>query len=95
MSIENWKNKKIKGSEFTTFNYDQDALYDEIYPYAMICFILDQNTMIAVSSGEESPRQFMENSKNKYFLLDTSIPPKKNILTMNGQKTIYYAKETN
>lgn len=91
MSIQNWKNKIIKGRQFDTFNYDQESLNHKVYPYAMVCLVVDDNTMIAVGSDPLSPRDFMDKNKGNGFMIDLSIPPK-TMLTMQGQKTVYYAK---
>src|SRR5260370_26603338 len=92
MSIQDWKNKKIKGSQFTAFNYDQDSLGRKEYPYAMVCFLIDDETTIAVGSDPLSPKDFRDRNENNSFIVDFSIPPKK-MLTMNGDRTIYYAKK--
>lgn len=96
MSIQNWKNKIIKGSQFNAFNYDQESLNHKVYPYGMVCLVVDDNTMIAVGSDPLSPRDFMDKNRANGFMIDLSIPPK-TMLTMQGQKTVYYAKlvETN
>jgi len=91
MSIENWKNKIIKGRQFEAFNYDQESLNHKVYPYAMVCFVVDDNTMIAVGCDPLSPRDFMDKNKANGFMIDLSIPPKK-MFTMQGQKTVFYAK---
>lgn len=93
MSIQNWINRIIRGSQFNSFNYDQDSLNNKEYPYAMVCLVVDENTMIAVGSDPLSPKDFMDKNKHNSFMVDLSIPPK-TILTMQGQKTIYYAKLT-
>ncbi len=92
MSINDFKNRAIKGSQFTSFNYDQEALGSKEYPYSMICLNVDDDTLLAVGCGELSPREFMNNNQNTNFILDTSITPK-NMFTMHGQKTVYYAKK--
>lgn len=91
MSIQNWKNKIIKGQQFDAGNYDQESLNHKVYPYAMVCLVVDDNTMIAVGSDPLSPRDFMNKNKANGFMIDFSIPPK-TMLTMQGQKTVYYAK---
>lgn len=92
MPLQNWKDKIIKASQFSGFNYDQDSLNDEKYPYAMICFSLDDYTTIAVGTDPLSPRDFIEKNMNSSYMLDLTIPPR-NMLTMQGQKTVYYAKK--
>jgi hypothetical protein len=94
MTIKDWENKIIKGSQFNAFNYDQNSLDNEIYPYAMICFVIDENTMIAVGSDPESPKEFMNKNISNDFMVDFSIAPK-NMLTMQGQKTVCYTKKIN
>jgi len=94
MAIKDWENKIIKGSQFNAFNYDQDSLDNKIYPYAMVCFVIDEKTMIAVGSDPESPKDFMSKNSSNHFMVDFSIAPK-NMLTMQGQKTVYYAKRIN
>lgn len=91
MEIKDLKNKIIRGNNFTDFNYDQDSLNDETYPYAMVCLVLNENTMVAVGSDPLSPRDFMEQNGGNSFMVDFSIPPRK-MQTMQGFKTVYYAK---
>lgn len=91
MSIQNWKNKIIKGSQLNSGNYDQDSLNSQNYPYAMVCFEIDENTMIAVGSDPLSPKDFMIKNSLNNFIVDFSIAPRI-MFTRFGQKTVYYAK---
>lgn len=91
MSIQAWKNKIIKGNKFNKANYDQDSLYDKLYPYAMVCLDIDENLLIAIGTDPLSPKDFMDANCDKNFVIDFSIPPK-SMLTLLGQKTVYYAK---
>lgn len=92
MIIQNWKDKKIHVSQFNSFNYDQDSLNTDQYPYAMICFLADDETMIAVGTDPLSPKDFMDKNRNSTFMIDFSVPPR-TAFTMHGQKTVYYAKK--
>jgi hypothetical protein len=90
--MEEFKNKKLPMVLFSSFNYDQDSLNHDVYPYAMICYNIDDNTMIAVGVDPMSPVSYKEKNMGAEFIIDLSIEPK-NMLTMDGKKTVYYAKK--
>ena len=87
MPIGNYKNKMIKGAQFTSFNYDHDREQNDIYPFAIIYLSVDDETAIAIGTDPMSPRDFFEKNHSNSFMLDLSIPPKEIYGT-----TYYYAK---
>jgi hypothetical protein len=95
MGIKHWINKEFNGSDFTGWNYDQSATLEELeelgYPYSTACIELDDDTVIAVDCGEESPRDFIEANQATKFILDAFKHPRR-IDSFLGNVTMFYAK---
>src|SRR5689334_6079944 len=97
--IDQWKGKEFKGSQFNNGVYDETyplfQLKEMGLPFAMACFEIGQNEVIAIGMerDNQSPRDFMKENQNNTFMLDESKPSRK-IRTMFGEKTVYYAKKT-
>jgi hypothetical protein len=95
--IDQWKNKTFKGSQFNNGVYDESfplfQLQEMGLPFAMACFEIGPNEVIAVGMdrGNQSPRDFIKENQNNIFTLDESKPSRK-IRTMLGEKTVHYAK---
>ncbi|MBU2928854.1 hypothetical protein [Winogradskyella psychrotolerans] len=60
----------------------------------MICIEINENSIIAVDTGEDSPVDFMKKNQNTEYILDASIHPRI-IDSMLGEKNVYYASEYN
>lgn len=98
--MKDWENKTFKGSQFN------DGIYDESYdilklekmglPFAMACFEIGNNEVIAIGMdrSNQSPREFLKENQNDEFELDKSKPPRK-IRTIFGDKIVHYAKRVN
>ena len=92
MSIQDWRNRLIRTSQFPYFNYDEFTFDKEkkTFPMAMICLLIDDDLMIAVGCDPLSPMDFRAKYPDSIFKIDFSIPPRTTI-TMYGDRTIYYA----
>lgn len=95
MAIENWINKKFKGSEFTGWNYDESLTLGELielgYPYSTACIELNDDTIIAVDCGDESPIDFIADNQDTLFILDAFKHPRR-IDSFLGNVKMFYAK---
>lgn len=95
--IDQWKEKIIKGSQFNSGIYDESQSIFELeklgLPFAMACFNIGDNEVIAIGmdKGSQSPRDFIRDNQDSEFILDASKPSRR-INTMFGAKTVHYAK---
>lgn len=96
MSLKYWVNREFKGSDFNGFNYDHSLTPEELkkidYPYCSACIELEDDVVIAVDSGELSPRDFIEQNQNTKFILDAFKHPRK-INSFLGNVKMFYAKQ--
>lgn len=101
MTIKDFENKNFKGSSFNSWNYDQSesrSLFGQktsVYPFAMACFAINENEMIAYGTEgrNQTPRDLISENQESEFIVDFSIKPKKMETTNNGMKTIFYAQK--
>lgn len=95
--MKNWDNKTFKGSQFNSGVYDESYDIFELekmgLPFAMACFEIGNNEVIAIGMdrSNQSPRDFIDENQNDEFVLDTSKAARK-IKTMFGDKIVHYAK---
>lgn len=95
-NISNFIGKKFKVTDFEIWNYDESLSIEEQkigIPYSMICIEVNQNTIIAMSTGEDSPRDFIDNNPEEYFELDPYIQPRYTENSFLGKKNIFYMKK--
>ena len=98
MRIKHLINRVFKGKEFNSWNYDNSLPLNELkkfgFPYSMMCIEINEDSIIAVDTGEKSPVDFMKKNQNTEYMLDASIHPRF-IDSMLGEKNVYYASELN
>lgn len=95
MNITHFINKSIYGHQFDTFNYDFSMNIEELkinkLPYSMACFKMNDNSILAMDTGENAPIDFIKENQEDEFELDPSISPRK-IDTPLGKKNVFYLK---
>lgn len=97
-NISDYIGKKIKGNDFEIWNYDDSLTIEEKkqgIPYSMICIEVNENTIIAMSTGEDSPRDFVNKNLDEYFELNPFMQPRFTNNSFLGEKNIFYMKKSN
>jgi hypothetical protein len=77
----------FKGSSFNSWFYAEslEEAKSKGYPYSNVCFNLDENTLVACGTGNDSPRDFIQKNLNNDFKIDSSTPA----MNINGKKVLY------
>lgn len=97
MKVGEFINKIIYGKHFNSWNYDESLPFEELeesgYPYSMVCIEFNENSILAVSTGNDSPSDFIEKNQSTQFVIDAKKHPRKIEESMLGVKNVFYAKK--
>ncbi len=96
-NIFDYINKTIFGHELDLWNYDESMELHELkknnLPYAMICHQINENTIIAMDTEEESPRDYFLKNQYEKFELNPMIAPRLVKKSFLGEKNIFYLQK--
>ncbi len=95
-TILDYVDKTLFGYELDSWNYDDSMSLDELnkygFPYSMICLEINENTIIAIGTENESPNDFYHKNLNEKFELNPAMQPRLVNESFLGKKNIFYLK---
>ena len=69
MRTSGFINQVIYGHQLDSWNYDNSMplieLQENGFPYSMACLEINERSILAVSTGEEAPIDFIRNNQHK------------------------------
>ena len=99
MNIGNYLNKTFFGNDFNSWNYDESYSIEELerlgFPYSMACIEINENSTIAVDTGDSSPQDYIRDNQDTIYTLDPTKSPRFVTKSYLGSKNIFYAKIDN
>lgn len=100
IAVKGLDGKAFKGEMFTNWVYDYSNSLEELekseLPFSMACFEIYDNVIVAIGMDRrnQSPKDFIEENQNCYFILDITKVPRV-IKTSLDNKIAYSAKRFN
>jgi hypothetical protein len=96
MKISQYLKKTIQGNQLESWNYDESMTTEELekngFPYAMCCSEINDNSIIAIGTGEETPFDYLNKNRTTHYVLDPTKTPR-NIDCFLGNKNVFYLKK--